>query len=412
MEISALCNAIEALIHVDDDLDQAVALLITHCKNTHTMSISGRLAYLNNMNIVGGTSPDQMMTFRNGIRVSVLTYCTGLRNGRDNDNLRPVPHSPEDEPPGGGGGVGTMTGLGLEIDVIINRDFSSYTDEEQALLMDKIRRLLEIDEVIRIKRKRPGSVVLTLDLTPAQVERLHWAIQQGELDEFDVVGSEVRDISRTGNMTALITTEQQISSFKKKEDFFDSASSQFSRIRQWMEHHRRVLIMDSALNDLLLAVSEMLLFSDNRFPLEVRKSVGIYLYLARTLDRTLDHDYNHDRTLDYLRIAHTLSYALTLTLARDYDRDRDLAYILAHARARAHARDHALSLGLVLDLDRVLVLDNMHSLSNIQSILSFLEGNLMVAEYLKSVLGLPSDQRAWILKEMFEPLGEDNEIGE
>jgi class 3 adenylate cyclase/CheY-like chemotaxis protein len=73
------------------------------------------------------------------------------------------------------------------IEIIINRDFQSYTVEEQNELLSAMKRFLEIAGDIRVIRKEKGSVKLTLQLAPDQIERLRWAINAGEFAEYGVV---------------------------------------------------------------------------------------------------------------------------------------------------------------------------------------------------------------------------------
>ena len=79
---------------------------------------------------------------------------------------------------------------GRAIEITINRDFDSYTDQEKDRLLAAIKELLEISNDIRVIRKQRGSVKLTLELAPDQAERLLWAVKAGEFDEFGVIDAE------------------------------------------------------------------------------------------------------------------------------------------------------------------------------------------------------------------------------
>lgn len=81
----------------------------------------------------------------------------------------------------------------LDIELIINRDFNNYPEEEQRKLLDAIKNLLELKGDLRIKQKRRGSIKITLELTPDQCEKLQWAIKNGDLSEFDVIDSEIKE---------------------------------------------------------------------------------------------------------------------------------------------------------------------------------------------------------------------------
>ena len=54
------------------------------------------------------------------------------------------------------------------IELVINRDFASYGADEQGRLLEAIKALLGVAGDIRVISKKPGSVRLTLALTPEQ----------------------------------------------------------------------------------------------------------------------------------------------------------------------------------------------------------------------------------------------------
>jgi RNA polymerase sigma factor (TIGR02999 family) len=86
----------------------------------------------------------------------------------------------------GAGGVATETGT-ASIELVIGRDFDSYTAEEQERLLSAVKVLLGVTGDIRVINRRRGSVKLTLALTPEQVETLYWAAKRGELSAFGVL---------------------------------------------------------------------------------------------------------------------------------------------------------------------------------------------------------------------------------
>jgi hypothetical protein len=72
------------------------------------------------------------------------------------------------------------------IEITINRAFSSYTQDEQMQLLAAIGSFLGIEGEIKVVSKRPGSVKLTLALSPTQAERLYWAVHNGDFAAFAV----------------------------------------------------------------------------------------------------------------------------------------------------------------------------------------------------------------------------------
>ncbi len=84
--------------------------------------------------------------------------------------------------------VATVTET-VDIELTLDRDFDSYSEHEQRKLLKAIQSLLETDAQVKVLKKRRGSVKLTVRLTPVQAERLLWAAEGGQLDDFDVVGA-------------------------------------------------------------------------------------------------------------------------------------------------------------------------------------------------------------------------------
>ena len=77
------------------------------------------------------------------------------------------------------------------VEIIINIDFTSFTERDQQQLLAAIARILETTGDIRVVSKRQGSVRLALELTLDQAERLLKAVRSGELAEFGVTDASI-----------------------------------------------------------------------------------------------------------------------------------------------------------------------------------------------------------------------------
>jgi hypothetical protein len=75
----------------------------------------------------------------------------------------------------------------MHVELTIDRPFADYAPDEQARLLCAIDVFLDLDGNVTITRKRPGSVKLTLALSPEQVARLRYAVQLGQFAEHNVV---------------------------------------------------------------------------------------------------------------------------------------------------------------------------------------------------------------------------------
>ncbi|HEX2203273.1 MAG TPA: amino acid adenylation domain-containing protein [Longimicrobium sp.] len=136
-----------------------------------------------------------------------LNYHTLLRSLEVLRNDLPDP--PELDPvtsavpvPGGDGESGerpdgertTTATARREMELVLPGKLSEFTPEQQRGILEAIRALLGTGEDVRIKNVREGSVILTLELSPEDAERLYWAVQAGALDEHGVIEARLQDV--------------------------------------------------------------------------------------------------------------------------------------------------------------------------------------------------------------------------
>lgn len=69
----------------------------------------------------------------------------------------------------------------LDIEITLDKDFSAFSDDDQDLFLKAVRDLLKLDGELKIKKKRPGSVILTLELPADKAGELYKAIKSGLL---------------------------------------------------------------------------------------------------------------------------------------------------------------------------------------------------------------------------------------
>jgi Protein kinase domain len=119
------------------------------------------------------------------------------------------------EQPGGvpGGRLAVETGT-ADLEITINRDFHSYTKEEQDELLAVIRTFLGITGDVRVRAKRPGSVKLTLELTAEEAERLKWAIKGGHFKQFGAEDAEIVENTDPSTPAPPVTPFNERASFR------------------------------------------------------------------------------------------------------------------------------------------------------------------------------------------------------
>lgn len=73
------------------------------------------------------------------------------------------------------------------VELHIDRNFDEYSEAEQQSLIRAIRELLDVGADLRVKNIRRGSVILTLELSQKDAEKLRRAIRRGNLFEYGVL---------------------------------------------------------------------------------------------------------------------------------------------------------------------------------------------------------------------------------
>lgn len=79
----------------------------------------------------------------------------------------------------------------LEIELKIDREFNSYTTEEQNHLLRAIGEFLGMNRDLKIKQIRSGSVVISLKLSGEQTEKLYSAVKSGRFNQYNVVDAQL-----------------------------------------------------------------------------------------------------------------------------------------------------------------------------------------------------------------------------
>jgi|GEM_PF-265624 len=112
-----------------------------------------------------------------------------------------------------------------EIEITIDRDFKSYSENDQEKLLSALASLLDLERAeIKIKKKRKGSVKLTLSLPKGKAKELLDLIETGKLSEFDVkeIGEKIlKDTPIFGSyenfLQAFLNHGYQFVSFKERD---------------------------------------------------------------------------------------------------------------------------------------------------------------------------------------------------
>jgi Sigma-70 factor, region 1.1/Sigma-70 factor, region 1.2 len=75
-------------------------------------------------------------------------------------------------------------------ELVIEGNFASFSQAQQEAVIEAVNRIVKAEGGVSVLGKRAGSVRLTISLSAEQAQCLNWAIEQGVLAEFGVVGLE------------------------------------------------------------------------------------------------------------------------------------------------------------------------------------------------------------------------------
>src|SRR5262249_46372740 len=105
---------------------------------------------------------------------------------------------------------------GTAIEITINRDFESYTEEEQTLFLRAVATFLAMTGDVRVISKRSGSVKLTLEVNHDQAARLLRAIRAGVFAEFGATDARVIEQKAVSHAVGAIEQAVVSGSFEPK----------------------------------------------------------------------------------------------------------------------------------------------------------------------------------------------------
>ena len=80
----------------------------------------------------------------------------------------------------------------VEIEITINADFDSFAETDEQRFLQALGEFLKIDGDLKIKRKRHGSVKITIEVPEDKAEELLWAIKSGHFKAYRAVDAELR----------------------------------------------------------------------------------------------------------------------------------------------------------------------------------------------------------------------------
>jgi hypothetical protein len=104
----------------------------------------------------------------------------------------------------------------MRMDLTIGYQHDKYTDEQLLKLGKAIVGLLELGEEVRVVRKRPGSVIITIDLPAGKAEQLVEFVSDEKLLQFGVLRAEKLALGREEPVSCHIVWDWLVSQIAKK----------------------------------------------------------------------------------------------------------------------------------------------------------------------------------------------------
>ena len=81
----------------------------------------------------------------------------------------------------------------VDVEIKINRDYNTFSDADQNIILEAISNFLKLNKEINIKSKSEGSVLLTFDLNLEDALKLKYGIEDKLFDSQDIVGIEINE---------------------------------------------------------------------------------------------------------------------------------------------------------------------------------------------------------------------------
>ncbi len=185
----------------------------------------------------------------------------------------------------GSGGVAIETGSQL-VELKINKNFDDFSATDQIAVLEAIGKLLKLDGTVRVVSKARGSVLLTVDLTPEQAERLYWLVEQGALAELDVTSARMVEGSGRLRNTEGISSRQTVAymndsielvaepSEERSQTATRIASMLFQKQPDWIQFFREVLGVDGLVRKLFTSPEELAAFEKTAQYAEIQAMVA------------------------------------------------------------------------------------------------------------------------------------------
>lgn len=81
----------------------------------------------------------------------------------------------------------------VDVELIINREFSQFTLNDQKHLIDTIEKFLNLSYSLKIKTKKKGSVILRIELDFEDALKLKYAIEDQLFEKFSIISVALKD---------------------------------------------------------------------------------------------------------------------------------------------------------------------------------------------------------------------------
>jgi hypothetical protein len=124
----------------------------------------------------------------------ILGMLGGDDSPDDPSDFSSDPDAPADAPKTGGPVVEVGT-TSVPVEVTINQDLDSFTEEQLRELLFAIKDIVNVTGEIKVIAKRRGSVKLIIELSPEQAERLVWAAKADQLARWGVTDARLLEHS-------------------------------------------------------------------------------------------------------------------------------------------------------------------------------------------------------------------------
>ncbi len=158
------------------------------------------------------------------------------------------------------------------IELTIQKDFRSFSLDDERELIDLLKKLLDIKKEIKVVSKFPGSVLLSLEMPSDKAEQLYWLVNRGELHASDIMKARLLSEEEVETMK-VSSAASQVSQEERGQTICRIANETYGKTRDWVVFFREILGVNGLVRRLYPTAEELASFEKTPEYADIQKMV-------------------------------------------------------------------------------------------------------------------------------------------